>query len=120
MRHLQRLLLGVLSSVVTVFIACAYGTPYAFSKRGRVVDASTKIGIGGIRLTCADPAIDRTMDVTGADGAFFVAFGRGVADCVALAFEDVDGAANGAYQPKTVTGVAGEQPDIVVELDPVP
>jgi len=120
MRHLERLLLGALSSAVTVFIACAYGVPYAFAKHGRVVDAATKLGIGGIRVTCADPALDRTMDVTGEDGTFFVPFKSGVVDCVALAFADVDGAAGGAYQQKIVTGVAGDQPDIVVELDPVP
>lgn len=118
MRKLQRLLLGVLSSIVTVSIACAYGIPYAFAKRGRVVDVATKAGIAGIRVTCADPAGDRTLDVTDERGDFSVEFDRGQVDCVALAFDDVDGAEGGAYQQKTVTGVPGDQQDLVIELDP--
>ncbi|BDG01139.1 peptidase associated/transthyretin-like domain-containing protein [Anaeromyxobacter oryzae] len=116
MRRLERLTLGLVSSVVTVFIACCYGIPYAFSKGGKVVDAGTKLGIGGIRVSCADRS-----ESTWADGSFYFAFHPGEPDCAALRFEDVDGADNGAYQPKLVEGVPpGEQRDLLVELDPVP
>jgi hypothetical protein len=120
MRRLERLLLGILSSVVTVFIACAYGIPYAFHKAGRVRAAGTQDGIDGIDVSCADPVSDATMTVTRGGGHFLVAFDEGQRDCTALRFEDVDGAANGAWQPRVVTGVAGDQGSLDVELDPVP
>jgi hypothetical protein len=120
MRRVERLLLGLLSSVVTVFVACAYGVPFSFQKTGRVRASGTQDGIGGIQVFCADPAVDRPLAVSAPDGRFYLPIPEGDRDCTTLRFEDADGAANGAWQPRLVTGVAGDQDGIDVELDPVP
>ena len=58
MKWLERMFLGLMTAVAPVYIACAYGSPFAYHKDGRVVDVSAistgslaldiAIGIGGV------------------------------------------------------------------------
>jgi hypothetical protein len=117
MRWLARAALAALGSVVSVFIACAYGVPYRFVKTGRVVDATTAQGIPGIRVGCVlggGMAEARTSD---AEGRFALEI---ESTCDALAFDDVDGAQNGAYASKSLPFTEGDEYDLLVELDRSP
>jgi hypothetical protein len=117
MRWLARAALAALGTVTTFFIACAYGVPWRYSKSGHVLDAASRRGIAGIQVACVDAqgqAVRETRSTS--DGAFSL----GVDACEALAFADVDGAANGAYAPLTLPFTPQDESDIVVELDPVP
>jgi hypothetical protein len=116
MRWLARVALAALSSVVSVFMACAYGTPWRYVKSGRVVGAGTSVGIPGIQVGCALGGELATFVTTEADGQFTL----GVADtCDDLRFTDVDGAANGEYQAAVLPFTAADEHDLLVELDPV-
>jgi hypothetical protein len=114
MRWLARAALAVLGSMTSVFIACAYGVPWRYEKSGHVRDAASKQGIPGILVSCEVAGTGRMDARTDVDGAFFL----GVDGCDALAFADVDGAANGTYAPASVPFTAVDERDMVVELDP--
>src|SRR5512140_485932 len=117
MRWLTRAALAALSSVVSVFIACAYGTPWRYVKSGRVVGVGTSVGIPGIRVGCAVGATFSDVANTDADGLFTLH----VEDaCDEVRFTDVDGAANGAWQETVLPFVAADETGLLVELDPVP
>ena len=90
MRSLRRLLLGIATMAAPVFVAACYGPPAFYSLRGRVVDPSTKAGIGNIQVACgADTA------VTKPDGSFEVQTRR---VCDAYVLTDTAG----AHQTTTV------------------
>lgn len=117
MRWLARAALAALGSMTSFFIACAYGVPWRYEKAGRVLDATTQQGIGGISVACVDDVgapLHATR--TGPTGAFHL----GVDACAALAFADVDGAENGAYLGASLPFTPGDERDLVVELEPSP
>ncbi len=117
MRWLARAALAALGSVTTLFIACAYGVPWRYSKSGHVLDATTRQGIAGIQVACVDGQGQVLRDTrSAADGVFSL----GVDACDALAFADVDGADTGAYAPASVPFTPQDESGMVVELDPVP
>lgn len=117
MRWLARAALAALGSVVTVFIACAYGVPWRYVKAGRVLDAATGQGIPGIRAGCRLGAGLVSYDVADADGDFELHVDS---RCDELRFDDVDGAANGAYASTALPFTDGDELDLVVELEPAP
>ncbi len=117
MRWLARAALAALGSVTTLFIACAYGVPWRYSKSGHVLDAVTKQGIPGIQVACVGGQGEVLRDTRSAAGG---AFSLGVDACEALTFADVDGAANGTYAPASVPFTPLDDSGMVVELDPLP
>lgn len=118
MRWLARAALAALGSFSSVFIACAYGTPWRYTKSGHVLDAGTKQGIPGIQVACVDAAsIVMRQTMTGASGRFELGLD---VECDALAFTDVDGAENGAYAAASLPFASDDEPDLVVELTPAP
>jgi hypothetical protein len=117
MRWLARAALAALGSVTTLFIACAYGVPWRYSKSGHVLDATTRQGITGIQVACVDAQGQAVRETRSASGGVF---SLGVDSCDALAFSDVDGAANGAYAPTTVPFTPQDESGMVVALEPVP
>src|SRR5512133_1792119 len=120
MRWLARAALAALGSMTSVFIACAYGVPWRYSKSGHVLDSATKQGIPGISVACVGGVLGAQQVVkettTGVSGGWAL----GVDGCDALVFADVDGAENGAYAGTTVPFTPDDQQDLVVELDPLP
>jgi hypothetical protein len=119
MRWLMRAALAALGSMTSVFIACAYGVPWRYEKQGTVRDAVTKAGIPGVSVACTSPAAGGgVVATTRTDDAG--RFSLGVDGCGALAFSDVDGAANGTYASATVAFTPSDERDMIVELDPVP
>jgi hypothetical protein len=117
MRWLARAALAALSSFVSVFIACAYGTPWRYVKSGRVVGAGTSVGIPGIQAGCALGGGLAAVATTDAEGLFTLHIDD---TCDELRFSDVDGAANGAYQQAVLPFVAADETELLVELTPVP
>jgi hypothetical protein len=117
MRWLTRAALAALSSVVSVFMACAYGVPWRFEKSGRVVTAGTSVGIPGIQAGCVLGGGLAASATTDADGHFTLHIDD---TCDELRFTDVDGAANGAWQQTVLPFVASDETALVVELNPVP
>jgi hypothetical protein len=117
MRWLARAALAALGSVVSVFIACAYGVPYRFVKTGRVVDATIAQGIPGIRVGCVVGGAVHESGSSDPEGRFALEI---ESTCDALAFDDVDGAQNGAYVSKALPFIEGDERDLLVELDPSP
>lgn len=106
MRALARLALWLGALGVPFTIACAYGMPVEYTKSGKVVDADTHEGIEGIQVTCLGGGVERGSALSGADGS--VAIETATEDeCDTYEAEDVDGAANGSYQPASLPGGAG-------------
>jgi hypothetical protein len=115
-RSLARFFLWALTAAVPFVIAACYGVMYSFSRSGRVTDAVTGSGIRDIRVTCLSGTSTVDTATTEYDGSY--ALFSDVADCDQIRFEDVDGAANGSYQARTVdvTGIG----DVDVALTPEP
>jgi hypothetical protein len=114
MRRLARLALKLLTGASSVFIAACYGVPY--DERwlwGEVRDAQTLAPIAGIRVACLDEGGEVSSAMTDGAGEFHVP-----GTCAELRAEDVDGAANGAYAPKTVP--ASGLSWVELELEPLP
>src|SRR5512139_787180 len=117
MRWLARIALGALGSVVSVFIACAYGTPWRYVKAGRVVAAGTAEGIPGIEVGCVLGGGLADVASTDAGGRFTLHVDR---SCDEVTFADVDGAQNGAYVDAALAFVAADELDLLVELERAP
>ncbi len=148
MKWIARPLLWILTSAVPVFISACYGVvneigPYAREKeislRGRVVDAFSGEGIGGIKVSCLagdtgeeeldtdtpsdsdagdslnDGMIDETYTLHG-DG-FFEIWHPENSPCESLVVEDVDGEDNGGYYESRELSTDVSDEDIVVELE---
>jgi hypothetical protein len=117
MRWLARAALAALGSVVSVFIACAYGTPWRYVKEGRVVDATTGEGIPGIQAGCLLAGGLVSSDLSDGEGRFAL---RVDSRCDEVGFTDVDGADNGAYAPQALPFTEGDETDLLIELEPAP
>lgn len=117
MRRISRLLLGIVTCVVPVFIAACYGIAYTFTQRGRVVDKTSKTGVAGLRFECRS-ASNSVSDVThtAADGTFDL-HARDANACTTIAVED-DGRATTRYASTTAKPNAAK--DLVVEVAMVP
>jgi hypothetical protein len=117
MRWLARAALAALGSVVTVFIACAYGVPWRYAKAGHVVDAGTGEGIPGVRVGCLLGGVVGPSVLSGDGGAFQLHLDT---RCDALAFDDVDGADHGAYASASLPFAEADELELLVALEPQP
>jgi len=100
MKWLDKLLLGLMTAVAPVYIACAYGSPYSYDKHGKVVDADTKQGIEGIEVTCLRADQEVSVVDSGSDGSFVLSYDE---PCDQARFVDIDGEDNGGlYQTNLV------------------
>jgi len=109
MRRFKMLLLGVVTALSGVFIACAYGFRYAWD--GIVQDKETKAPIPGIKIACMIGGQEATSAASMQDGAFSFGWDE---RCDSFVFSDVDGSTNGSYATETTSLQEGEQN--VVEL----
>lgn len=108
MLAIRRLLLWVLTTAIPVFIAACYGVAYNFARAtGRVTDALTGDGIGGIELSCMNDGEVQSTAYTAADGSFILEYDDAM-PCDTILVEDVDGDANGTYAPASVPMQDGE------------
>lgn len=113
-RWMSRKALWVVTAVSPVVIAACYGMEYMFSRHGVVVDRSTGVGIDGIKVTCRSATYGDTSGYSSYSGQFWL---ENDEPCDAVVFEDVDGAANGSYQFRSVP-LSEVEDDGIVELDP--
>jgi hypothetical protein len=99
LKHLARIVLKLATLGIPVVIAACYGMPYQYSRQGRVIDKSTHLGIGGIRVTCLDEegAVDSETR-SGENGSFVLYYDQ---ICATLMAEDDDGAENGGKYKAT-------------------
>jgi hypothetical protein len=101
-RALARLVLSLGIIGVPWTIACAYGMPVSYSKKGMVVDQETHVGIAGILVTCTRAGETPTGSNTDKDGSVTVTY-YDEAGCDSLDASDVDGdAGNGRYEPSSI------------------
>ncbi|OIP38846.1 MAG: hypothetical protein AUK47_10965 [Deltaproteobacteria bacterium CG2_30_63_29] len=112
----SRALLGFMGFVVPVIVAACYGVPYRFTKAGKVVDSVTKVGIGGIRVSCVNDGTVNDATVTAEDGTFAIWYDT---PCEELRAEDPDGTENGEYTEQVVP-FCEECPEMVIEMAEVP
>jgi len=128
LEKIEKVLLGILTAILPVFIAACYGPGMEppitgfdtgdtnvtdIVVKGTVKD-STGAPIGGILVTCLRGAIevDSTYSLA-RDGSFLME----VADsdrCMSLAFEDVDDTQNGGPFARTVLNYTDESVDAVL------
>lgn len=100
MKWLNKLFLGLMTAVAPVYIACAYGSPFNYSKDGRVVDAESKEGIEGIQVTCVVANQDHNSGTSTSGGYFILSYDE---VCDEVRFVDVDGEDNGGqYQTRVI------------------
>jgi hypothetical protein len=103
--------LWLVTGLVPVVIAACYGAYYGFQRGGRVADATSRQGVGGIRVTCRVGDRVTSQAVSRADGWYSLTEDQ---PCDEVLFEDVDGAENGSYLPASVP--APPAGDVNVEL----
>jgi len=115
LRNVARFFLWIVTGVTSFAIAACYGVMYAYQRTGRVTDAVTHAGIDGIQVECLVDGAVHTGSSTFGGGSFYLDYDT---PCDQVQFTDVDGAANGTYQPRTVPLPATG--DIDVELTPGP
>jgi hypothetical protein len=114
MKRLARIALKLVTGAGTVFIAACYGPPYpARLIVGAVRDAGTRVPIPGIAVSCLDGAAVLQQERTDEQGQFHM-----VNECPEYRAEDVDGASNGSYAPKTVPYDGSGS--VAIDLDPIP
>jgi len=110
-RWLAKGALWIVTGLMPVVIAACYGMYYEFTRYGRVIDRTTRASISGIKVTCRS-GVEATETYSDGDGEFWI---EAEESCDVVLFEDVDGAANGSYQTRSVP--LAELPT-EVELDP--
>ena len=109
-RALARLVLSLGVIGVPWTIACGYGMPVTYNKKGMVVDKDTHVGIGGILVTCARAGKTPIGSNTDADGSVTVVY-YDEAGCDSLDASDVDGdAGGGRYAPASIPFENGTAP----------
>ncbi len=105
MKKVKKALLGAVTFCFPVVLAACYGPPSKVYdenqeldqvppnlKSGKVIDAGTKSGIPGIRVSCLVEGTEYGSTVSGADGAFST---MNMPACQSLSFTDVDEGDNG-------------------------
>jgi len=115
MRLVSRILLGIVTSIVPVFIAACYGIAYSFHQRGKVIDKSSKAPVQGLRVDCRG-AQDRVADttLTSADGVFDLH----AEDSSACATVVVQDERNQTTHYATVSTPSTPGKDLVIEVAP--
>lgn len=111
MGRFKALLLGVVTGLSGVFIACAYGFRYFWD--GVVRHKDTQEPIPGIKVACLVDDREMTSELTTPEGTFSVGRDDG---CDSFVFSDVDGEENGSYATLSTSLHEGGQN--VVELTP--
>lgn len=114
MRLVARMFLWLIQVAIPIVIAACYGAPFRYSKSGHVIDANTKEGIDGIRVTCLENGNDWNNTYTYNSGYFEVYYDI---PCDYLQFTDEDGPENGSYRNRTIE-FDQDCPDLTVELTP--
>ena len=109
MGRFKGLLLGVVTGLSGVFIACAYGFRYWWD--GVVRDKDTQEPIPGIKVACVVGDREVVSELSAQNGSFSIGRDDG---CDNFVFSDVDGAVNGSYA--TLTTSLDEGGQNVVEL----
>ncbi|MFH0903052.1 MAG: hypothetical protein V2A73_20680 [Pseudomonadota bacterium] len=111
-KTIKRIMLGAVTAVSGVFLACCYGVMYSWS--GIVRDVKTKAPISGIEVACMVDGAKEGYDVSSQEGTFVLS---GMSQCDSFEFTDVDGVENGSYSTKKVLSL-NETAENIVELDP--
>ncbi len=101
MRFVAESLLWLTGLVMPVFIACGYGSPYKYSRRGQVIDAETRAGLKGIQVSCLlSGNVTHSTTRSQSDGSVDLEYDK---PCESVRGDDTDGdAGGGLYQSTTV------------------
>jgi hypothetical protein len=117
MRRISRLLLGIVTGIVPVFIAACYGIANSFSQHGKVVDKTSKAGVAGLRVECLSGSNNVSdMTHTAADGAFAL-YTMSASSCTTIAVDD-DREAGARYASTRVASDPSQYLAIEVTLAP--